>query len=100
NKALEENKTEKEIAKYYEEYYLSLFKVLNIAMPTKLVRVTEHLNDMYEYIQKMLDNGSAYKIGTNVYFDVKKYENEYGKVSNQVLANLVKDSEDSKNKRY
>ena len=100
NKALEENKTEKEIAKYYEEYYLSLFKVLNIAMPTKLVRVTEHLNDMYEYIQEMLDNGSAYQIGTNVYFDVKKYENEYGKVSNQVLANLVKDSEDSKNKRY
>ncbi|WP_412031756.1 class I tRNA ligase family protein [Metamycoplasma buccale] len=87
-KALEENKTEREITTYYEQYYLNLFKLFNLEMPNKVIRVTDSLNDIYEYIKKLIDIKAAYQIGNNVFFNVDKYKEKYGEISNQKLSNL------------
>ena len=81
NKAIEEHKTEEEIAKKYEKYYLEQLNNFNIEKPTKIVRVTEHLQDLYNYIQKIIDKKHAYKINGNVYFDIMSLKDEYGKIS-------------------
>ncbi|ENY69114.1 Cysteinyl-tRNA synthetase [Metamycoplasma auris 15026] len=88
-KAMEENTTEAAIAKKYEDYYLSLFDSFNLIKPTQIVRVTDSLNDIYQYIQKMLDSNAAYQVGGNVFFDVQQFRDVYGKISNQRIENLV-----------
>lgn len=98
-KAKQENKTEKEISSFYEAYYLNLFKLFSIEMPNKIVRVTDSLNDMYEYIQSLIEKGAAYQVNGNVYFDVLKFKDVYGKISNQKLANLISDSSNEVDKR-
>ena len=98
-KAKQENKTEKEISSFYEAYYLNLFKLFSIEMPNKIVRVTDSLNDMYEYIQSLIERGAAYQVNGNVYFDVLKFKDVYGKISNQKLANLISDSSNEVDKR-
>ncbi|WP_033179062.1 class I tRNA ligase family protein, partial [[Mycoplasma] anseris] len=90
-RAIEENKTEKEISSLYEEYYWSLFKQFNLELPTKAVRVTDSLNDLYSYIQKLIENKAAYQVGTNVFFDTSKFKEIYGTISGQKIENLVSD---------
>ncbi|CRH46061.1 cysteinyl-tRNA synthetase [Chlamydia trachomatis] len=99
NKAIEENKTENEIAKKYEEYYLNLFEIFNLEKPNKIVRVTDSLQDMYDYIQKMIDKKAAYQVGGNVFFDVLKFKEIYGSVSNQKLENLINEENNELNKK-
>ncbi|MDI3348492.1 cysteine--tRNA ligase [Mycoplasmopsis arginini] len=99
NKAIEENKTENEIAKKYEEYYLNLFEIFNLEKPDKIVRVTDSLQDMYDYIQKMIDKKAAYQVGGNVFFDVLKFKEIYGSVSNQKLENLINEENNELNKK-
>lgn len=99
NKAIEENKTENEIAKKYEEYYLNLFEIFNLEKPNKIVRVTDSLQDMYDYIQKMIDKKAAYQVGGNVFFDVLKFKEIHGSVSNQKLENLINEENNELNKK-
>ncbi|PYF42668.1 cysteine--tRNA ligase [Metamycoplasma alkalescens] len=92
-KAINENKTEKEIAKKYEEYYLQLFDTFNLEKPTKIVRVTDSLQDIYDYISILLEKNAAYKVAGNVFFDVKQFEDVYGNISNQKINHLVSEDE-------
>ncbi|QKT05521.1 class I tRNA ligase family protein [Mycoplasma sp. OR1901] len=85
NRAIEEKTTEEAISTKYSEYYLDILKDLNVNTITHLEYVTKNLDVIYDLIQKMIDKGSAYKIGTNVWFDVKKNINKYGVVSNQQI---------------
>ncbi|AZZ65444.1 cysteine--tRNA ligase [Metamycoplasma phocicerebrale] len=98
-KAIEKNKTELEISEKYSKYYLELFDTFNLQKPTKIVKVTESLKDMYEYIQLMINNKSAYKIDGNVFFDVRKFKDIYGSVSNQKIDNLVTDESNEYGKK-
>ncbi|MCV3733543.1 cysteine--tRNA ligase [Mycoplasma enhydrae] len=98
-KAAAENTTEYEITQKYTEYYLELFKTFNLQKPDKIVKVTESLNDIYEYINKMLQNNSAYQINGNVFFDLHKYKSEYGSISNQKMDNLINNEEEHLNKK-
>jgi len=94
NKAIINNVSEKSISTKFYLYYLEQLNNFNILTPDKMPKVTEELNQLFLYIQKLIDNGSAYKIDNNVYFNVKKYIKQYGIVSGQKLENL--EFEDSK----
>ncbi|RMA79036.1 cysteinyl-tRNA synthetase [Metamycoplasma subdolum] len=87
-RAKEENKSEKEISQKYEKYYWEQYKNFNLNMPDRVARVTDSLKDMTDYIEVLLQKKAAYQVGINVFFDVKKYESEYGKVSGQKISNL------------
>ena len=84
--AREEKKTPLEIAAYYTEKFLNDFDRLNIDKPEIICKATEHINDMMQYVQKLLDNGYAYETSTAIYFDVSKLD-AYGILSGIDLRN-------------
>lgn len=93
-KAIEENKSEKEISEFYFQKYLNLLKIYNINQPNHLLKVTDNLDLIINFIQKLIDQKIAYEIDGNVFFDISKHNN-YGKISNQNL-NEVIDKEEQK----
>ncbi|VEU76618.1 Cysteine--tRNA ligase [Mycoplasmopsis columbina] len=86
NKAAELNKSEKEISEFYTSYYLDLLKNLNVDTITHIEKVTDNLDVIDSYINKIIKNKSAYKDENgNVWFSIKNNEKYYGEVSNQNL---------------
>ncbi len=64
--------------------YLRAMERLNVSPPDVLPKATEHIKDIQEFIQKLIDKGFAYVLDGDVYFDVQKFS-EYGKLSGQTL---------------
>ena len=87
NAAIENNCSEKEITEKFIKIYLDNMKDLNCLDISYRPKVTETMPEIIEFIQKMLDNGSAYKSGDDVYFDVSKVP-DYGILSKQNLEEL------------
>ncbi|MFV0275334.1 MAG: cysteine--tRNA ligase [Bacilli bacterium] len=76
--AKEQNKDVETIAQYYTDKFLSDLKELNIAIPKIVEKATNNIDMYIKVIEKLLENGYAYKGDNgNIYFDVSKYENYY-----------------------
>ncbi len=84
--AKEEKKSPLEIAAFYTEKFLKDFDRLNIDRPEIICKATDHIKDMEEFVQKLLDNGYAYETSTAIYFDVSKLD-KYGLLSGIDLRN-------------
>lgn len=84
--AKEEKKTPLEIAEFYTEKFLTDFDRLNIDRPEIICKATDHIKEMEEFVQKLLDNGYAYETSTAIYFDVSKLD-KYGLLSGIDLRN-------------
>ena len=84
--AREEKKEPLEIAAYYTKKFLEDFDRLNIDRPEIICKATDHIQDMMNYVQKLLDNGYAYETSTAIYFDVSKLD-KYGILSGIDLRN-------------
>jgi len=69
-----------EIPKIYTKEFLDVLNKLNIKMPHVMPRVTEHINDIIEFIKVLIDKGYAYESSGSVYFEVDKFP-DYGKLS-------------------
>ena len=78
--AREEHKTPLEIAEYYTKLFFDDLKALNIETPEIICKATDHIKEMLEYVEKLVDNGYAYETSTAIYFDVSKLD-EYGILS-------------------
>ena len=50
-------------------------------------RVTDHIDDIVEFIQVLVDKGYAYEVDGDVYFHTDKFE-DYGKLSHQSIDEL------------
>ena len=59
---------EDQIERYFEDT-----KALNIERQDIVPRATGHINEMINYVQKIIDNGYAYEVDGNIYFDVEKF---------------------------
>ena len=68
--AREEGKTPLEIAEYYTNRFLNDLHNLNIDMPEIICKATDHINEMIEFVKKLLENGYAYETNKAIYFDV------------------------------
>jgi len=86
-RAKEEGITEKEVADKYIEEYFKDAEGLGIRRADYHPRVTELIPDIINIIKKIQDNGFAYEVDGDVYFDTAKYR-EYGKLSKQNLEEL------------
>ena len=78
--AREEGKTPLEIAKFYTDRFLKDLDYLNIDLPEIICKATEHINEMIEFVNKLIENGYAYETSSAIYFDVSKLD-EYGVLS-------------------
>lgn len=88
-KANEEGKTVKEIADKFINEFLIDAKGLNLKEETtNHPRATEHIQDIIEFIQELIDKGYAYSANGDVYFDVSKL-NDYGKLSKKNIDELI-----------
>ena len=84
--AREEKKSPLEIAAFYTKKFLEDFDRLNIDRPEIICKATQHIKEMEEFVQKLLENGYAYETSTAIYFDVSKLD-EYGILSGIDLRN-------------
>lgn len=64
-------------------------KRLEINGPTIMAKATESIDDIINFIKKLIDNGNAYSTKSgDVYFRVKSFL-EYGKLSNRIIDNSI-----------
>ncbi len=84
--AREENKTPLEIADHYTKLFFNDLKSLNIETPEIVCKATEHIKEMLEYVEKLVENGYAYETSTAIYFDISKLD-KYPILSNLDLEN-------------
>ena len=78
--ALKENTSIDTISNRFAEIYHQDMGELGVLSPTIEPRVTEHLPQIIDMIQRLIDNGHAYEAEGHVLFDVPSYK-EYGKLS-------------------
>lgn len=77
----------KELAKKYEKEFLENLKELNIELPWKMPRATEHIQEQIDLIKKIEKNGFSYKTSDGIYFDTSKFA-DYGKLANLNLEKI------------
>ena len=85
--ARKQKKDPLEIAQIYIDSFMKSNELLNIKPANHYPRATEHIEEMIEMIQTLVDKGYGYVVGNNVYYDVTKFEN-YGKLSGNTLEEL------------
>ena len=64
------------------ERWTAAYEALGVLPPTIEPRATDHIPEMLELIQALIDRGLAYEAGGDVYFAVRSYE-PYGALSRQ-----------------
>lgn len=86
-KAAEENTTEAVIAQRYIDAYQEVRTLLNTELPDITPRVTETMNKIIEFIDKLVKTGHAYEANGDVYFSVESVPT-YGEISHQHMDQL------------
>ena len=71
---------------YHED--MAALSVLPVNIEPK---ATEHISDIIEFIQRIIDAGSGYISNNHVYFNINTFNN-YGTLSNRTLENLINGS--------
>ena len=87
NRAKDEKVSAQEISKRYIDNYFRDFDKLNIKRATNYPKATDHIEDIIEFIKKLIDKGIAYASENGVYFSVSKFP-EYGKLSKKKIDEL------------
>ncbi|MDD3652711.1 MAG: cysteine--tRNA ligase [Desulfotomaculaceae bacterium] len=65
--------------KYIEEYYNDAGS-LNVRVANRHPKVSEHIPEIIAMVEQLVQNGTAYVVDGNVYFEVRKFAG-YGKLS-------------------
>eukprot|EP00249_Psilotum_nudum_P022104 c28374_g1_i1 orf=1074-3446(-) len=82
----------------YEKDFLEDMRLLGVKPPDVLTRVTEYIDTIIQYVQRILDNGFAYVSNNSVYFDTELFVDAgytYGKLNPWAVgsAGLASESE-------
>lgn len=74
--------TEADVARHYTNEVLQRMRDLNLLRAEVYPRVSEHVPEIVELVETLIEQGYAYESNGSVYFDVTAFA-EYGKLSNQ-----------------
>jgi len=88
NRAKRENLRVSAISSRYIDNYYNDFDDLNVLRATKYPKATEHIQDMQDLIQSLVDKNIAYTSKNGVYFSVTKFP-DYGKLSKKKIDDLL-----------
>lgn len=80
-----------EVVQYYLTRYHKAMEALNVLPPSIEPHASGHIIEQIEYIKKILDSGYAYESNGSVYFDVPKFNRDYGygKLSGRNIEELL-----------
>ena len=81
--ALEEGKTPAEIAQFYTDRFLADEGKLSIQPAHEFPKATDHIEEMIEIVERLVEKGYAYEADGNVYFSVSAFP-DYGKLSGNI----------------
>jgi len=82
-----EDVTFDDLTKKYERLFLDQSASLHILPSTINPRASEYISDMIDFITSLIDQGAAYEVNGNIFFDTKAYS-KYGKFVNVDDGNL------------
>jgi cysteinyl-tRNA synthetase len=86
-KSIEEKRSSKDVAEFYSEKFFEDIKKLKLKKADLYPKATEHIGEIISIIKKLEDQGFAYNVGGNVFYDVSKFR-DYGKLSGKKLDEL------------
>jgi cysteinyl-tRNA synthetase len=80
-----------EVVQRYTVDFHNILQKFNFLPPSIEPTATGHIIEQIEIIKDILDKGYAYEINGSVYFDVKKFNEdyEYGKLSGRKLEDMI-----------
>ncbi len=81
-----------EVAQYYTNRYHAAMDALNVLRPSIEPLASGHVMEQIELVQRILDAGYAYVSNGSVYFDVRKYHEDfksYGRLSGRVIEEML-----------
>lgn len=80
-RAAETNVPPQTLARRFEARFFADLSALNVLPPTRVLRVTEHIPEIVDYISQLVDAGRAYTAaGGDVYFSVASSGARYGQL--------------------
>lgn len=86
--AEKEHKTAKQISEFYFEEFKSDLKKLNIDMPNKFPKASEHIKAQIEIIKKLEKKHLTYKTSDGIYFNTSKLK-DYGKLAKIDFSKII-----------
>jgi cysteinyl-tRNA synthetase len=86
--AREEKKTPWEIAEFYTNIFMNDIKALNIENPEIIPKATQHITEMLEFVEGLVEKGYGYETSDGIYFDIQKFKG-YGKLSRLNLEDQI-----------
>ncbi|KAB8141504.1 cysteine--tRNA ligase [Chloroflexia bacterium SDU3-3] len=78
----------KELAESYIDEFMEDLGNLNVQRATLYPRATETMQEIQDFISRLIDTGYAYEAGGDVYFRVAK-DQGYGKLSGRNLGDMI-----------
>lgn len=87
-RALKEGVDTTDITSKYTQAFLEDLDALGVERADVHPKATEHVDDIIALIQKLIDNGMAYRVNGDVFYDVSKFK-DYGKLSGKKIDDLV-----------
>jgi len=88
-RAANEDSTEPDVARRYEQEYWDQLDRLGVLRPDRAPHATEYVDKMIELIQELIAASHAYVVeGSGVYFAVDSFDG-YGELSHRKLADLL-----------
>ena len=86
--AKKENKNPFEIAEFYTEAFFKDAARLNIDLPEKIAKATDHIQEMIAFVQELVEKDYAYETSRGIYFDISKLD-KYPVLSNRKLDDQI-----------
>jgi len=87
NRAKEEGISAPEVSEKYIREYFNDAEALNVLKADVHPKVSEHIPEIIEFVQTLIDKGYAYEADGDVYYSTRKFD-EYGKLSGQNIDDL------------
>ena len=86
--AMQQSKSLTEYTSIYEQAFIEDAKTLRLEAPERLVRATEHIDEMVDGIRALAEKGFTYESEGSIYYRISRFP-EYGKLSHLDVSGIM-----------
>jgi len=95
----EDGDSEADVARHYVRQVIEDMRSLNLKRAEVYPRVSEHVPEIIDLVERLVEGGHAYEAGGSVYFDVTGFP-AYGQLSNRTVEDIKTQGETAGEKRH